>query len=166
MRQKIYAPLQRNYEFDPEEEPIFGFFGHYEFLSNFYAYPVLTRDGVLPSSEHAYMIQKSDDKTYKERIRKAHTPKQAKRIGYSAMLPEDWDTSRKFYAMHDALKCKFSDAEMARRLIETDSRYLEETNFHGDTIWGRCNGIGKNHLGRQLMVIRYMLKTGELVVRK
>lgn len=165
MLQKIYTPLQLPYEFDPDIEPIFGFRGIYEFLSNFYVHPVLTHEGILPSSEHAYMIQKDSDPRYKERIRKAKTPKQAKRIGYSAILPPDWDESRKFYAMHKALKYKFCDPELAQWLLNTGDRYLEETNFHGDTIWGRCNGIGSNHLGRQLMVIRYMLKTGQLKIR-
>lgn len=166
MIEKLYGPLQLPYEFDPDLEPIFGFRGLYGFLSNFFVHPVLLPGGItVPSSEHAYMLEKDSDPKYKERIRKAKTPSQAKRIGYTAKLPPDWDESRKFFAMHEALKRKFADPEMARLLLSTGNRYLEETNFHGDRIWGRCNGEGQNHLGRQLMVIRHMLRTGELKIR-
>lgn len=164
---KIYIPLQLPYEFSEYLEPILGFYGDYSALSNFHPCQVLLPGGiVLPSSEHAYMMEKDSDPAYKKKIREATTAKQAKRIGRTAKLPEDWDVARRFTAMHEALKRKFVDAKMADILLSTGKRYLEETNLHGDKFWGRCNGIGKNHLGRQLMVIRYMLEHGQLIVRK
>lgn len=163
--QKTYIPLQLPYEFDDEGEPILGFEGTYEFLSNFFPCPVLLPTGIVPSSEHAYMLEKDSDPEYKKKIREAKTAGQAKRIGYKAKLPDDWDAVRRFTAMHEALKRKFVSEEMAVRLLDTGLRYLEETNRHGDKFWGRCNGEGKNHLGRQLMVIRNMLVIGSLKIR-
>lgn len=165
LRHKTYGPLQLPYTFDISIEPILGFYGEFEFLSNFFPYPVLTQGGILPSSEHAYMIEKDSDPAYKKKIREAKTPGRAKRIGNTANLPADWDEVRRFPAMHGALKCKFVDREMATRIIRTGYRYLEETNNHGDTFWGRYQGRGKNHLGRQLMVIRQMLFNQELLIR-
>lgn len=163
--QKIYIPLQLYYEFDDEIEPILGFEGEFEFLSNFFPYPVLLPTGIVPSSEHAYMLEKDTDPEYRKKIRAAKTPGQAKRIGYTAKLPDDWDTIRRFPAMHCVLKQKFVDEKMAEWLLNTGLRYLEETNLHGDRFWGRCRGVGRNHLGRQLMVIRSMLVTGQLKIR-
>jgi N-glycosidase YbiA len=163
---RTYGPLDLPYAFDLTVEPILGFEGDFEFLSNFFPHPVVTVTGILPSSEHAYMIQKDDDPEYKKKIRAAKTPGKAKRIGYTAKLPDDWDEVRRYHAMHEALKCKFVDKQMAQWLIETGFRYLEETNRHGDTFWGRCEGRGKNHLGRQLMVIRHMLVYQKLMIRK
>lgn len=164
MNHKIYVPLQLPYDFDPDIEPILGFEGDYDFLSNFYPWPVLLPTGPVPSSEHAYMLEKDSDPAYKNKIREAKTPGQAKRIGYTAKLPDDWDAVRRFTAMHEALKRKFVDPVMACNLIATGFRYLEETNRHGDKFWGRCNGEGRNHLGRQLMVIRHMLLHKQLLV--
>ena len=111
------------------------------------------------------MLEKDSDPAYKKKIREAKTAYQAKRIGYTAKLPEDWDQVRRFTAMHEALKRKFVSDEMAMRLLDTGLAYLEETNSHGDTFWGRYRGKGKNHLGRQLMVIRNMLVIGALKMR-
>jgi ribA/ribD-fused uncharacterized protein len=166
IKQKTYIPLQLQYEFDDEIEPILGFKGEHDFMSNFHPHPVLLPGGIIvPSSEHAYMLEKDSDPAYKKKIREAHTAGRAKRIGYTAKLPDDWDQVQRFIAMHGALKRKFVDPEMARRLIATGMAYLEETNRHGDKFWGRYLGEGKNHLGRQLMVIRHMLRTGMLEIR-
>lgn len=163
---KIYGPLQLPYEYDRDEEPVFGFRGDFHFLSNFHVTPIVMPGAIiLPSSEHAYMLEKDSDPAYKKKIREAKTPSQAKRIGYTAKLPEGWDEALKFIAMHQALRWKFIDRRMAELLLATGLRYLEETNQHGDVIWGRCNGIGANHLGRQLMVIRYLLQMGTLKLR-
>jgi ribA/ribD-fused uncharacterized protein len=166
IKQKIYTPLQLPYEFEDEVEPILGFEGEFEFLSNFYPYPVLLPGGIIvPSSEHAYMLEKDSDPAYKKKIREAKTAGQAKRVGYTAKLPDDWDQVRRFTAMHEALKRKFVSEEMGVRLLDTGLAYLEETNRHGDKFWGRYRGEGRNHLGRQLMVIRNMLVIGTLKMR-
>ena len=44
-------------------------------------------------------------------------------------------------------------------LNHIDFLELVEDNAWGDTFWGRCNGIGKNHLGKILMVIREELRS-------
>jgi ribA/ribD-fused uncharacterized protein len=165
MVNKTYAPLNLPYEFDEDVTPVLGFHGDYVALSNFHPWPVVTPTGILPSSEHAYMLAKDSDPAYKKRIREAKTAGQAKRIGYTANLPVDWDEVQRFVAMHNALKWKFVDATVASDLLATGYAYLEETNLHGDTFWGRCGGVGKNHLGRQLMVIRHMLLHKILIVR-
>jgi predicted NAD-dependent protein-ADP-ribosyltransferase YbiA (DUF1768 family) len=162
---KIYGPLNLQYEFCEDVESILGFEGEYEFLSNFFTHPVLLPTGPVPSSEHAFMLEKDTDPAYKKKIREAATPGRAKRIGRTANLPENWDEELRFIAMHSALKRKFVDPLVGCKLLDTGLAYLEETNRHNDTFWGRCGGRGKNHLGRQLMVIRYMLVNGVLVMR-
>ena len=57
--------------------------------------------------------------------------------------------------MRDVLWAKFSqNADLAARLVATDHRYLEETNWWGDTYWGFFQGAGQNVLGRLLMETR------------
>ena len=41
------------------------------------------------------------------------------------------------------------------KLIATEDKYLEETNWWGDTFWGKnLKGEGDNNLGKLLMTIR------------
>ncbi len=56
--------------------------------------------------------------------------------------------------MTDLVRQKFQDPELRAALLATGNRYLEETNWWGDTFWGVCNGAGENRLGMILMAIR------------
>jgi predicted NAD-dependent protein-ADP-ribosyltransferase YbiA (DUF1768 family) len=60
----------------------------------------------------------------------------------------------KLFEMERVLKLKFTDSDLRLRLVETEEKYLEETNHWGDVFWGVCNGVGENNLGKILMKIR------------
>ena len=60
----------------------------------------------------------------------------------------------------NAVTAKFTqNSELAKKLLETDNKYLEETNNWGDRFWGVVDGIGKNMLGHVLMEVRRSLQT-------
>jgi len=52
------------------------------------------------------------------------------------------------------LKC---DCELAKKFLATGDRYLEETNWWGDKVWGVYRGQGHNLTGKVLMDIRARL---------
>lgn len=159
MIRKRYAQLDAVYTYDSEAAPIEGFRGDHFFLSNFYVHPVKYAAGVtFKSSEHGYMWHKSENADYRNAVMQAATPIDAKRLGYKAKLRDGWDAKLKFQVMYKVLRAKFRDPELRAWLLATGDRYLEETNSHGDRIWGRCGGTGSNHLGRILMVIRYEIQ--------
>jgi predicted NAD-dependent protein-ADP-ribosyltransferase YbiA (DUF1768 family) len=60
--------------------------------------------------------------------------------------------------MHDIVWSKFSqNPKLARKLLATGGRYLEETNWWGDKVWGVYRGDGQNLLGKILMDTRARL---------
>lgn len=85
----------------------------------------------------------------------ATTPGQAKREGNSKgiLLRPDWEQV-KLKIMEQLLRIKFQDPVLREALLKTYPQKLIEGNTWGDTFWGQCNGIGKNHLGKLLMQIR------------
>lgn len=148
-------------------EPITSFKGEYDFLSNFYPSPVKLReegdDYVYPTVEHAYQAAKTTDWAerdlfkkptiaYKGKIVKL-TPGIAKKLGREITLRWDWEHI-KIAKMTELLYDKFLIPELKEKLIATCGRDLIEGNHWGDKFWGVCNGEGKNHLGRILMIIR------------
>ena len=61
--------------------------------------------------------------------------------------------------MESLVREKFSqNLDLKNLLLTTNDTELVEANTWGDTFWGRCNGVGKNHLGLILMKIREELK--------
>lgn len=68
------------------QHAILGFFQEYRWLSNFHMCSVEIDNIVYPSSEHAYMAQKTNDIELKERIAELKTPKEAKEFGRTLML--------------------------------------------------------------------------------
>ena len=62
--------------------------------------------------------------------------------------------------MEDFLRQKFTDSDLKEKLLATGDAELIEGNHWGDVIWGVCNGIGENNLGKLLMNIRNDLKCG------
>ncbi|MFX1532963.1 MAG: NADAR family protein [Promethearchaeota archaeon] len=131
------------------------FRGQYSFLSNFSLSPIKI-DGVVYSTvEHYYQAMKTQDKAERERIISATTPKQAKSYGRQCTLRPDWNSIR-LEVMEQALRVKFQDPELRKKLLATENKILEEGNTWGDTFWGVNikTGKGKNHLGKLLMKIR------------
>lgn len=139
------------------DKGIFGFFGDYRYLSNFHLAP-LTVDGLTyPTSEHAYMAQKSLDPTVREAFTRIGSPMDARRQGQLVQLRPDWEEV-KVAAMLKVSQAKYANPELAAKLLATGDRYLEETNYWKDVIWGFCNGRGTNYLGRVLMSVRDELR--------
>lgn len=143
--------------FNPRATPIKSFVAPYEFLSNFYASPVYYKGIIYETAEHAYQSAKTDNPVWKERIRSAQTPGQAKRTGKFAILKPDWETI-KLHVMEDIVRFKFLKPHMVKMLLDTGTKELIEGNYWNDTFWGVCNGVGENHLGKILMKIRLELK--------
>jgi N-glycosidase YbiA len=135
-----------------DDQNIKGFFGPYRYLSNFH--PVqMTVEGIkYPSLENAYMAHKTEDIEIRKQIAEL-TPNEAKKAGRILRLRPNWDKI-KFDIMLMLLKKKFSTDPMRSALLSTGDKYLEETNWWGDKIWGVSNGVGDNNLGKLLMVVR------------
>ena len=136
---------------------IFGFFEGARFLSNFTPVNIFYEGITYPSTEHAYQAAKTTDLQERLLIANAKTAGIAKRLGRTITLRKDWDKI-KLHIMLELQRKKFSDPELRRRLLETDTLYLEETNTWGDTYWGVCNGVGQNMLGKILMQVRDEIK--------
>jgi hypothetical protein len=136
---------------------IHGFFGKYRFLSNFHLCPVFVwNDGLTyPSSENAYMAQKTSSKLVKEIFAmNCVTPKHARNLGQQIIVEDDWDVLR-VGIMYFCVKLKFlQNPDISELLLATGDKILEETNGWNDTFWGVCNGVGENNLGKILMSVR------------
>jgi hypothetical protein len=108
--------------------------------------------------EHAYQAAKTLDLEARERIRKAPTPGEAKKLGRRVELRDGWAEMR-LEVMEAMLRMKFRDPDLRRKLYWTRERELVEGNRWGDTFWGKTRDEtgtwqGKNHLGEILMRIR------------
>ena len=78
----------------------------------------------------------------------------AKRLGKSVELRTDW-SQIKLEVMADLLWQKFIiNPKLRSMLLATGDRELVEGNTWGDTFWGKCGGVGTNHLGNLLMRLR------------
>lgn len=137
-----------------------GFTGQYEFLSNFYMYPIVWKGYILPSAEHAYQSEKTTDELERLAICKSFHPSEAKRLGSPRKLKHlkpRWD-SLKDDVMLEVLRAKFSEPELKEMLLQTGDQKLIEANWWGDIYWGVSSGYGKNRLGELLMKVREELK--------
>lgn len=127
------------------------FKGDYRFLSNFYQEP---RRRLL-TVEHFYQSAKSLDLEERRFVMAANTPGEAKIRGRMVTIREDWE-SIKLSVMTEHVRTKFhSDRDLAAMLLSTGEEELVEYNTWGDIFWGRMeNGLGVNHLGEILMLVR------------
>jgi ribA/ribD-fused uncharacterized protein len=128
-----------------------SFRGPYVFLSNF-AWVGKT------TVEHQWQAEKTFDPKEKEKILRAQTPKEAKKLGrWGVQLRPDWEAI-KYERMKFWLDWKFSQAPFAALLDATGDAELIEGNQWGDDIWGcvwRNGGwVGQNWLGKLLMQVR------------
>lgn len=130
-----------------------NFSGQYRFLSNF-SPAMVALDGVqYISVEHAYQAAKSFDAHYRMSIARCPTPTDARRLGRTVPLRSDW-SDVKLAVMEHLLRQKFAQPFFHSKLMATGTAKLIEGNYWHDTFWGVCNGVGTNHLGRLLMLIR------------
>lgn len=136
------------------------------FLSNFYAshmqwqHPYQANVHVWATVEHAFQAAKTTKNAEIEKIRLAHTPGQAKRLGRQATLRPDWNQIRD-EVMKDLCVIKFANPYLREKLLGTVGSTLVEGNTWHDNYWGdcrcgriACKGEGHNMLGRILMHVR------------
>lgn len=129
------------------------FDGNYRFLSNFYQSAIEIEGIRYETVEAAYQAAKAVNREDKEKIAKLETPGQAKKMGRTVSIREDWEEI-KCSIMFDLLTMKFQDSYLRSLLLATGDAYLEEGNSWGDTFWGVSRGVGKNILGYLIMQIR------------
>jgi ribA/ribD-fused uncharacterized protein len=145
--------IERDYIIHDENQ-ILGFFGDYRFLSNYHQCPVYFEGLLYPSTENAYMAAKTLDINQRREFQTID-PKEAKKLGRKISLRADWEDV-KFDVMLSVCFDKFwRNKTIRKKLIDTGSAHLEETNHWGDTIWGTNESReGQNNLGLILMDIR------------
>ena len=141
---------------------ILRFAGQYRFLSNFAYSDVLYGEEWYNTVEHAYQAAKTNDKEEQKSIRNALSPGDAKSLGQKATLIPEWEEV-KFDIMLNLLRKKFTNTELGDQLAMTCNHILVEGNSRHDNTWGvcycsKCNGWGRNHLGRLLMKVREELR--------
>jgi ribA/ribD-fused uncharacterized protein len=133
------------------------FVGEYFFLSNFYeALPLIKIDGKYwPTTEHYFQAMKSLDEKEQEKVRACSTPGFAKRAGRHVTLRDDWQQVKE-EVMLKALRVKFQNPELEKKLLDTNNDILEEGNTWNDMYWGKDlkSGMGHNRLGILLMQVR------------
>lgn len=85
-------------------------------------------------------------------------PSEAKRLGRRVKLRDDWEEVKEL-VMYEICYHKFNqNPDIKRMLLNTGDAELIEGNTWGDCIWGVCNGVGNNLLGKILMRVRNELK--------
>ncbi len=131
-------------------------------LSNFYPHGFEENGLYWPTVEHYFQAMKfSGDEhfDYRERIRLAKSPKQAKQLGQTRKIPirSDWEKVKEQIMLH-ALRLKFTHPKMRSSLLDTKKRHLYEDSPY-DRYWGiGKNKDGKNRLGELLMQVRKEIK--------
>jgi len=140
-----------------------SFKDNYDFLSNFYPVTINYEGEYYPSVENAYQSQKTADLELRKMFTIC-TARQAKRLGKNIELTckYDWEVY-KLVLMERLCNQKFMEyKDLQLKLVNTFPALLVEGNTWGDIYWGKCNGIGENHLGIILMRIRNILIKGRI----
>jgi ribA/ribD-fused uncharacterized protein len=139
-----------------DAKKIAGFVEEYRWLSNFSLSRVEWEGRVYSSAEAAYQSGK-----YPTADRDVFTkldPDPAKKLADTKPYDTAAWAARKERTMREVVWAKFSqNPELGKKLLATGDRYLEETNWWGDTIWGVYKGEGQNLLGKILMDVRARL---------
>lgn len=148
-----------------DDKNIKGFFGEYRFLSNFHECTVAYKGVIYPNSEAAYQAAKTLELA-ERKLFTTMTASEAKSAGRRVTIREGWEQV-KDVVMFEILTNKFIDnSELSTALRNTGNKYLEETNWWGDTYWGTSyppaifpppKTTGQNQLGKILMMVRTML---------
>lgn len=139
-----------------QKDGIYGFFGDYYFLSNFYPVEIEYERLQYNSTEAAYQSTKTLDKQLRLKFVNI-TASESKKLGRKLIIRKDWEQV-KIHIMYELLLKKFNNKSLKLKLLSTGNRYLEETNYWGDTFWGVCRNKGNNVLGELLMKIRETCK--------
>lgn len=137
-------------------------------LSNFYMHAIWVGGTRYPSAEHLYQSLKTVEARHHEKVRKAASAADAKRLGRLVPMRENFD---RIQTMRAVLALKFQDPELREKLLATSAVLVENTKdkFWGrgtgplDRITGRWDGVGpmdngENMLGQLLMALRQQLQ--------
>ena len=131
------------------------FEGAFFFLSNFYPTPVTYQGFRFDNTEAAFQAAKCP---YRMAEFCGLNPSEAKRLGRRVHLREDWEEV-KDQVMYEVCFAKFSqEKSLKSALLQTGDAELIEGNTWGDRVWGVCDGVGENRLGKILMRIRDELR--------
>lgn len=148
-----------------DEKNIKGFFADYKWLSNFEPCTVWFEGMQYPSSEHAYMASKTLNTEIRAKFSSDYadvvlTASEAKKLGRTIELRENWDNIRGDMMLGIVFDKFWRNLELRRKLLDTGSKYLEETNHWKDLYYGVDfeTGMGENTLGKILMKVREVLK--------
>jgi ribA/ribD-fused uncharacterized protein len=142
---------------------ISSFKEEFRFLSNFYISPIVKNGIQYKSVEHFFQAHKALDPNEHLNIARMKSAAEAKKAGRSCSLREDWEQI-KDSVMWEGLVLKFAPGtNLAQMLLATEDVYLEEGNWWHDNYFGacgckKCNGNGKNVLGKLLMKLREQLR--------
>ncbi len=108
------------------------------------------------TTEHYFQAQKFEDAAYQQKIRNAHSAKEAASLGRSRELPirADWEQV-KDEVMYRAVLKKFQTHKDIRELLLSTGIEEIVENAPGDYYWG-CgkDGTGLNKLGKILQRVR------------
>lgn len=146
------------------DSEIKGFFGDYRFLSNFWPAKVFLDEIEYSCVENAYQAAKypHENRGYFVTCTSKNAIKFVIENPIKESFVKEWDMV-KVGVMKKLLLQKFNKSqnpELYQKLQETNTKYLEETNYWGDIFWGvhKSNveeeGVGQNNLGKLLMDIR------------
>lgn len=128
----------------------------YSEFSNFAPYGVEMEGAWWPTVEHYFQAQKFEYPAYRDKIRKANRPKDAKALGLTRKLPlrSDWEAVKE-EIMYAAVAKKFmTHATLKELLLSTGDAAIIE-NAPMDYFWGAGqDGTGQNKLGKILMRVR------------
>jgi len=143
-----------------------SFRGRYEFLSMFSPSPLKLYSPIIwPDGEHAFQAFKTLDMMERLKIADLPTAYEAKAAGRRVQLRPDWEAIKK-RVMFEVNLAKFTqNPDLAAQLNATGDHPLVERNRWHDNYWGdcqcgrsKCAGQGRNHLGRLLEMVRYILR--------
>lgn len=141
-----------------------SFSKNHRFLSNFYPSPFKYDVYRFPTVEHFFQAYKAKYLRDFLHILAAKTPREAKRIGRTVEMREDWEAV-KVGVMCEGVERKFAfHSQLGRALIATGNKTLIEGNTWHDNFWGDCycrkcrDKQGWNILGTLLMSVRFNLQ--------
>eukprot|EP00761_Pharyngomonas_kirbyi_P011734 gb/GECH01011760.1/.p1 GENE.gb/GECH01011760.1/~~gb/GECH01011760.1/.p1 ORF type:complete len:149 (+),score=36.92 gb/GECH01011760.1/:1-447(+) len=132
----------------------------YGCFSNFADYPIELDDKEWPTTEHYFQAMKFTDPQEVELVRKAPSPREAKRLGSRRLscFRSDWEEVKEDI-MYKCCLAKFQQHVSIRKILKStgDAKLVEHTR--NDKYWGDGgDGSGRNRLGITLMKVRDELK--------
>ncbi|MCA9390377.1 NADAR family protein [candidate division WWE3 bacterium] len=132
---------------------------YFEF-ANYYPAPILLDGTIWSTVEHYFQAQKTNIPEWKEKIRSAENPDEAKKIGWEVPdYNDEYWLAHRDEVMSKAVIAKIGQHPHIRELlISTGSQTLIEDSPN-DTYWGMVQGHGENRMGKLLMKIRETIRS-------